>query len=143
MKFYKVLKWMFLIIVVVIPVILELASKYLLNQNIEFTDKLIIFKIIMTWFVTSFVLIMYYNNTMISKLSDNPGMIALVTLSNGIVLFIVICFFIVRIGAFVLFEDKKETPLNNGQVVVEYENLAPNRTIYYQSINQFLYRRIE
>ena len=42
-----------------------------------------------------------------------------------------------RVGTFMLFEDKKETPLNNGQVLVEYENLAPNRTIYYQSINQF------
>lgn len=30
----------------------------------------------MTWFVTPFVLIMYYNNTMISKLRDNSGMIA-------------------------------------------------------------------
>lgn len=51
MKFYKVLKWLFLIIVVGIPVLLELASKYLLKQNIEFTDKLVIFKMIMTWFV--------------------------------------------------------------------------------------------
>lgn len=143
MRFFKVLKWLFLIIVVGIPVLLELASKYLLKQNIEFTDKLVIFKILMTWFVTPFVLIMYYNNTMVSKLRDNPGMIAAVTLSNGLILFVLICFFIVRVGVFVFFEDRKETPLSDGRVVVEYENLAPNRTIYYQSINQFLYRRIE
>lgn len=143
MKFYKILKCLFLIIVVGIPVLLELASKYLLKQNIEFTDKLVIFKIIMTWFVTPFVLIMYYNNTMVSKLRDNPGMIAAVSLSNGIILFVLICCFIVRIGVFVLFQDRIETPLKNGKVVVEHGNFGPQETLYYQSINQFLYKRIE
>ena len=143
MKFYKFFRCFFLIIVVGITLLLELASKYLLKQNIEFTDKLVIFKMIMTWFVTPFVLIMYYNNTMISKLKDNSGMIAAVSLSNGIILFVLVCCFIVRIGVFVLFQDRIETPLNNGQVVVEHGNFGPQETLYYQSINRFLYKRIE
>lgn len=143
MKFFKVLKWLFLIAVVGITLLLELASKYLWKQNIEFTDKLVIFKMIMTWFVTPFVLIMYYNNTMIHKLKDHSESIAAVSLSNGIILFVLICCFIVRVGVFVLFQDRIETPLNNGQVVVEHENFGSQDILYYQSINQFLYRRIE
>ncbi|MBD5523443.1 MAG: hypothetical protein HDR04_03305 [Lachnospiraceae bacterium] len=143
MKFYKFFKCLFLIIVVGTTLLLELAPKYLLQQNIEFTDKLVIFKIIMTWFITPFVLIMYYHNTMISKLRDNSGMIAAVSLSNGIVLFVLVCCFIVRIGVFVLFQDRIETPLSNGQVVVEHGNFGPQEILYYQSINQFLYKRIE
>ena len=143
MKFFKFLKWAFLIIVVGITLLLELASKYLMKQDIEFTDKLVVFKMIMTWFVTPFILIMYYNNTMISKLRDNSGMVAAVSLSNGIILLVLVFCFILRVGVFVLFQDRIETPLNNGMVVVEYENLAPNRIKYYQSINQFLYKRIE
>lgn len=143
MKFFKVLKWLFLIAVVGITLLLELASKYLWKQNIEFTDKRVIFKMIMTWFVTPFVLIMYYNNTMIHKLKDHSGSIAAVGLSNGIILFVLICCFIVRVGVFVLFQDRIETPLDNGQVVVEHENFGPQDILYYQSINPFLYKRIE
>ena len=95
MKFYKFFKCLFLIIVVGTTLLLELAPKYLLQQNIEFTDKLVIFKIIMSWFITPFVLIMYYHNTIISKLRDNSGMIAAVSLSNGIVLFVLVCCYII------------------------------------------------
>ena len=143
MKFYKFFKYLFLIIVVGITLLLQLAAKYLLKQNIEFTDKLVIFKMIMTWFITPFVLIMYYHNTMVSKLRDNSGMIAAVSLSNGIILIVLVCCFIVRIGVFVLFQDRIETPLNNGQIVVEHGNFGPQEILYYQAINQFLYKRIE
>ncbi len=122
---------------------MELASKYLLKQNIEFTDKLVIIKMIMTWFVAPFVLIIYYNNTMLSKVMDYPERVAAVSWNNSLALFVLFFCFILRVGVFVFFQDRVETPLNSGMVVVEYENLAPNRIKYYQSINQFWYKRIE
>lgn len=119
MKFFKFLKYSFLIFVILITLLMELGSRYLLRQNIEFTDKLVIFKMIMTWFVTPFILILYYNNIMVGKLRDNSGMIAAVSLSNGIIIFVLTIFFILRILFFVLFQDRIETPLENGLVVVE------------------------
>ncbi|MCM1263936.1 MAG: hypothetical protein NC313_14590 [Butyrivibrio sp.] len=143
MKIFKFIKYLFLFLVIGITVLLELGSRYLLKQNIEFTDKLVIFKMIMTWFVTPFTIIMYYNNTMTWRLRDNPEMIAAVSLSNGMVIFVLSFFFILRIIFWELFQDRVETQLENGIVIVEYENFAPNQTLKYQSINQFLYKHIE
>ncbi|MDE6846856.1 MAG: hypothetical protein K2J99_13995, partial [Lachnospiraceae bacterium] len=94
-------------------------------------------------FITPFILIMYYNNTMAGKLRENPEMIAAVSLSNGIIIFVLIFFFILRILFFALFQDRIETPLGNGLVVVEHRNFGPQETQQYELINQFLYRCIE
>lgn len=140
MKFFKYIKCAFLIFVIGITLLMEVGSRYLLKQNIEFTDNLVIFKMIMTWFITPFILIMYYNNTMAGKLRENPEMIVAVSLSNGIIIFVLIFFFILRILFFVLFQDRIETPLGNGLVVVERGNFGPQETLQYELINQFLYR---
>lgn len=131
----------FLLCLVVILILSSMLQNYLLKQNIEFRDNVIIVQIIASCFIIPLSIVLSFFKLIKTKLIETKVIWA-INISEGLILLIILIIFIVRILGFYLFENRKEILLDNGYIMVYSENFQKQQTKYYKPINRFLYMYI-
>ena len=129
-QIFRITKYTFLFLLVGFTILLNWGQGYLLKQDIVYSDRLILIKIVMTWLIVPFTLVLSYGSFMSRKLEDSRA-VASVFISNGIIIFVISIAFVVRLFYFALFED------NSLYHAYESETLP-----HYEQINPFLYREV-
>ena len=129
MKIFRITKYTFLIILVAFTILLNWGQGYLLKQDIVYSDRLILIKIVLTWLIVPFILVISYGSFMSRKLGDSRAVVA-IFISNGIIIFIISIAFVVRLIHFVFIEER---PL--------YDTDIPGMMLYYEPLNPYLYKR--
>lgn len=142
MKLVKWLKRTFLILVIMGTVLLNLGQGYLLQRGILYSDLAVLIKIFLTWIVCPICIVFAYNSIGKTKVNDE-NLLAATTIAGGILFLVIAVFFVCRITSFMLVEDRTETPLADGTIMITYENFGPRQMEYYEIVNKFLYREIE
>lgn len=142
MKILRSIKYVFCILLTIIVIFINCLEKHLLKENIEFINSIVILKIVLTWFVLPVTLIVLFMSLMNRNLKEKKAAVAS-HLSSGFLLFFVVIFFMARIGFFWLFEDRKETPLEDNLILVECDNLAGQQIYYYESVNWYSYKQVK
>lgn len=137
----KKLKMIAILSILFITVALNIGQQYLLQQNIEYNDRLIVIRIILTWFVSPFLIVKCYNDIVTTKI-DDAKVRAAIYISTSIYVTLIVIAFVIRILFFVILEDRSEIPLTNGLIMVRREIFTSQETFYYQPINYFLYKRV-
>lgn len=137
----KKLKMIAILSILFITVALNIVQQYLLQQNIEYNDRLIVIRIILTWFVSPFLIVKCYNDIVTTKI-DDAKVRAAIYISTSIYVTLIVIAFVIRILFFVILEDRAEIPLTNGLIMVRREIFTSQETFYYQPINYFLYERV-
>ena len=130
MKLYRIMKYIILILLIGSTILLNCGQSYLLKQDIVYSDRLILIKIVLTWLIVPFTLVISYGSFMSRKLGDSRA-VAAVFISNGIIIFVISIAFAVRLFHFALFEENSL-----------HSTYEPGKITYYEQINQFLYREV-
>lgn len=128
MKFFRIVMYIVMIIILVFTILLNWGQGYLAEQGIIYSDRLVLIKVVLTWLIVPFMLVIGYGVFMSRKL-ENSKAIASVFVSNGILIFIISIAFAARLFYFAIFED------NSMRNAYEYGTLT-----HYDQINPFLYR---
>ena len=129
MKLFRITKYTILIFLVGAAILLNCGQGYLAKQDIVYSDRLILIKIVLTWLIVPFSLVISYGSFMSRKLGDSRA-IAAVFISNGIIIFVISIAFAVRLFCFVLFEER---PL--------YDPDVPGIILHYEPLNPYLYKK--
>lgn len=130
MKFLRIMKYIILILLVGAAILLNCGQGYLAKQDILYSDRLILIKIVLTWLIVPFSLVISYGSFMSRKLGDSRA-VAAVFISNGIIIFVISIAFAVRLFYFAMFEENSL-----------HSTYEPGTITYYEQINQFLYREV-
>ena len=130
MKIFRIMKYVILILLVVFTILLNWGQGYLAKQDIIYSDRLVLIKIVLTWLIVPFTLLFSYVSFMSRNLGDARAAAA-VFISNGIIIFVISIAFAVRLFHFALFEDNSL-----------HSTYGPGTITYYEQINQFLYREV-
>ena len=130
MKIFRMMKYIVLIVLVVFTILLNWGQGYLAKQDIIYSDRLVLIKIVLTWLIVPFTLVFSYGSFMSRNLGDARAAAA-VFISNGIIIFVISIAFAVRLFHFALFE-------NNSL----HSTYASGMITYYEQINQFLYKEV-
>ena len=130
MKIFRIMKYVILILLVVFTIFLNWGQGYLAKQDIVYSDRLMLIKIVLTWLIVPFTLVFSYGSFMSRNLGDARAAAA-VFISNGIIIFVISIAFAVRLFHFALFEDNSL-----------HSTYGPGTITYYEQINQFLYREV-
>lgn len=128
MKFFRIVMYIVMIIILVFTILLNWGQGYLAEQGIIYSDRLVLIKVVLTWLIVPFMLVIGYGVFMSRKLEDSKA-VASVFVSNGILIFIISIAFATRLFYFAIFED------NSMHNAYEYGTLT-----HYEQINPFLYR---
>ena len=130
MKFFRIAKYTILIVLVVLTILLNWGQGYLAQQDIVYSDRLVLIKVVLTWLIVPFTLVISYGSFMNRKLEE-PRAVASVFISNGAIIFVISIAFVVRLFYFALFEDN-----------TLHSTYAPGTITYYEQINPFMYREV-
>lgn len=122
------MKYTILILLVVFTILLNCGQGYLEKQDIVYSDRLLLIKIVLTWLIVPFTLVISYGSLMSRKLGDSRAITA-VFISNGIIIFIISIAFAVRLFHFALIEER---PL--------YDPDVPGMSLHYEPLNPYLYK---
>lgn len=142
MKIVSKIKLILLIVLVGVVIVLNSMQVYYQKQNIEFTSWMSLATVVLTWIALPIYSLAYYNGIIRCKIDDRKVIVASM-MGSSVMYAMVTIFFLFRICFFFLFESRNEIELENGLIMVEYENFGANQTFYYEQINIFLYRRVE
>lgn len=130
MKYIKIVKYIILIFLVGAAILLNCGQGYLAKQDIVYSDRLILIKIVLTWLIVPFTLVISYGSFMSRRLGDSRA-VAAVFISNGIIIFVISIAFAVRLFYFAMFEENSL-----------HSTYEPGTITYYEQINQFLYKEV-
>ena len=130
MKFFRIAKYIMLIILVVFTIFLNLGQGYLAEQGIVYSDRLVLIKVVLTWLIVPFTLVISYGSFMSRNLEDSRA-VASVFVSNGVIILAISIAFVARLCYFALFEDNSL-----------HSTYAPGTITYYEQINPFMYREV-
>ena len=130
MKFIRIMKYIILIVLVAFTILLNCGQGYLAKQGIIYSDRLVLIKVVLTWLIVPFALVISYGSFMSRKLEDSRA-VASVFISNGIIIFVISIAFVVRLFYFILIEDYSL-----------HTTYAPGMITYYEQINPFMYREV-
>ena len=130
MKFFRIAKYIMLIVLVVFTILLNWGQGFLAKRDIVYSERLVLIKIVMTWLIVPITLVISYGSLMSRKLEDSRA-VASVFVSNGIIIFVISAAFVVRLLYFVLFEDYS---LHSTYVF--------GTMTYYEQVNPLMYRRV-
>ena len=130
MKFFRIVKYIILIILVLFTILLNWGQGFLAKQDIVYSERLVLIKIVMTWLIVPITLVISYGSFMSRKLEDSRA-VASVFISNGIIIFVISIAFVVRLLYFVLLEDYS---LHSTYVF--------GTMTYYEQVNPFMYREV-
>lgn len=131
----------FLLCLIVILILSSILQNYLLKENIEFRNNVIIARIIVTWFIIPFSIVLSFFRLIKTKLIE-AKVITAINITEGLILLIILVIFMIRILGFYLFENRKEQILDNGYIMVYSENFQEQQTKYYKPVSRFLYMYI-
>ena len=129
MKFFRIIKYIILILSVGFTILLNCGQGYLAKQDIVYSNRLILIKIVLTWLIVPFTLVISYGSFMSRKLEDSRAATA-VFISNGIIIFVISIAFAVRLFYFALIEER---PL--------YDPDVPGMILHYEPLNPYLYKK--
>lgn len=130
MRFFRIVKYIILIVLVVLMVLINWGQGYLAKQDIVYSEQLVLIKVVLTWLIVPFTLVINYGSFMSRKLEDSRA-VASVFISNGIIIFVISIAFVLRLFYFILFEDYSL-----------HTTYAPGTITYYEQINPFMYREV-
>ena len=130
MKFFRIARYTILIVLVVFTISLNWGQGFLAKQDIVYTERLVLIKIVLTWLIVPITLVISYGSLMSRKLEDSRA-VASVFISNGIIIFVISAAFVVRLFYFALFEDNSL-----------YHAYESGTLPYYEQINPFMYREV-
>lgn len=130
MKFFRIVKYIILIILVLFTILLNWGQGFLAKQDIVYSERLVLIKIVMTWLIVPIALVISYGSLMSRKLEDSRA-VASVFISNGIIIFVISAAVVVRLLYFVLFEDYSL-----------HTTYAPGAITYYEQVNPLIYREV-
>ena len=130
MKFFRVAKYIILFVLVVFTILLNWGQGYLAEQGIIYSDRLVLIKVVLTWLIVPFTLVISYGSFM-SRNLENSKAVASVFVSNGVIIFVISIAFVARLFYFALFEDNSL-----------HSTYAPGTITYYEQINPFMYREV-
>ena len=128
-QIFRITKYTFLFLLVGFTILLNWGQGYLLKQDIVYSDRLILIKIVMTWLIVPFTLVLTYGSFMSRKLEDSRA-VASVFISNGIIIFVISIAFVVRLLYFAFVEER---PL--------YDSDDPGIILHYEPLNPYLYKK--
>ncbi|MCH5263245.1 MAG: hypothetical protein J1F42_10055 [Lachnospiraceae bacterium] len=129
MKILRIIKCTLVILLVGVTVLLNCGQGYLAKQDIVYSDRLILIKIVLTWLIVPFTLVINYGSFMSRKLGDSRA-VATVFISDGIIIFVISIAFVVRLLHFGLFEER---PL--------YDSDVPGMILHYEPLNPYFYKK--
>ena len=130
MRILRIIKCIFIILLVVFTILLNWGQGYLAEQGIIYSDRLVLIKVVLTWLIVPFALVISYGSFMSRKLEDSRA-VASVFISNGIIIFVISIAFVVRLFYFALFEDNSL-----------YHAYESGTLPHYEQINPFMYREV-
>ena len=130
MKFFRVAKYIILFVLVVFTILLNWGQGYLAEQGIVYSDRLVLIKVVLTWLIVPFTLVISYGSFMSRNLEDSRA-VASVFVSNGVIILAISIAFVARLFYFALFEDNSL-----------HSTYAPGTITYYEQINPFMYREV-
>ena len=130
MRILRIIKCIFIILLVVFTILLNCGQGYLAEQGIIYSDRLVLIKVVLTWLIVPFALVISYGSFMSRKLEDSRA-VASVFISNGVIIFVISIAFVARLFYFALFEDNSL-----------YHAYESGTLPYYEQINPFLYREV-
>ncbi len=130
------------ILLIAVTILMSVLQSYFSKQNIEFRNNVIIAQIVITWFFLPFGILHLYNKDVKDKMEETKALIA-VSITSGIIRFMIIIIFLIRILSFMLFENRTEKVMGNGHIMVESNNLRYEGTKEYEPVSKFLYRYIQ
>ena len=130
MKFFRIAKYIILIVLVVVTILLNWGQGYLAKQDIVYSDQLVLIKVVLTWLIVPFTLVISYGSFMSRKLEDSRA-VASVFVSNGVIIFVISIAFVARLFYFALFEDNSL-----------YHAYESGTLSHYEQINPFMYREV-
>ena len=128
MKVLRIIKCILLVLLVGFAILLNCGQGYLLKHDIVYSDRLMLIKIVLSWLIVPFMLVISYGSFMSRNLGDSRA-VAAVFISNGIIIFVISIAFVVRLIYFVFIEER---PL--------YDTDAPGMMLYYEPLNPYLYK---
>lgn len=140
----KSIKRFFYIFIILVTLLINVGEKILEKRGIVYSDLTILIKIAMTWVICPVSIVIGFNSVAREKLND--AAIRANVLGSGMIFLAIIILFVLRMLVFglgVLTEDRKETVLEDGKVIVSYENFGTHQIEYYDKINDFLFRVTE
>ena len=129
MKFFRIIKYIVLILLVGFTILLNCGQGYLEKQDIVYSDRLVLIKIVLTWLIVPFTLVISYGSFMSRKLGDSRA-VAAVFISNGIIIFVISIAFAVRLFHFALIEERSL-----------YDSDVPGIILHYEPLNPYLYKK--
>ena len=130
MKYLRIMKYIILILLVGFTILLNGGQGFLEKQDIVYSDRLILIKIVLTWLIVPFTLVISYGSFMSRKLGDSRA-VAAVFISNGIIIFVISIVFVVRLFCFAMFEENSL-----------HSTYEPGKITYYEQINPFMYQEV-
>ena len=130
MKFFRVAKYIVLFILIAFTILLNWGQGYLAEQGIIYSDRLVLIKVVLTWLIVPFTLVISYGSFMSRNLEDSKA-VASVFVSNGVIIFVISIAFVVRLFYFALFEDNSL-----------YHAFESGTLPHYEQINPFMYREV-
>ena len=130
MRILRIIKCIFIILLVVFTILLNWGQGYLAEQGIIYSDRLVLIKVVLTWLIVPFALVISYGSFMSRKLEDSRA-VASVFISNGVIIFVISIAFVVRLFYFALFEENSL-----------YHAYESGTLPHYEQINPFLYREV-
>ena len=128
MKCFRIMKYIIIILLVAFTILLNCGQGYLLKQDIVYSDRLILIKIVLTWLIVPFTLVISYGSFMSHRLGDSRA-VAAVFISNGVIIFVISIAFVIRLLHFALMEER---PL--------YDADVPRIILHYEPLNPYLYK---
>ena len=129
MKIFRIMKYTILILLVAFTILLNCGQGYLAKQDIVYSDRLILIKIVLTWLIVPFTLVISYGSFMSRNLGDARA-VAAVFISNGIIIFVISIAFAVLLFHFAFIEER---PL--------YDPDVPGMILHYEPLNPYLYKK--
>ena len=130
MRILRIIKCIFIILLVVFTILLNWGQGYLAEQGIIYSDRLVLIKVVLTWLIVPFALVISYGSFMSRKLEDSRA-VASVFISNGVIIFVISIAFVARLFYFALFEDNSL-----------YHAYESGTLPHYEQINPFMYREV-
>lgn len=127
-QIFRIVKYTFLIFLIGFTILLNWGQGYLAKQDIVYSEQLILIKVVLTWLIVPFTLVISYGSFMSRKLGDSRAVVS-VFISNGIIIFVISIAFVVRLIYLVFVEEK---PL--------YDADVPGVTLHYEPLNPYLYK---
>lgn len=137
-KFLQVLN----ILILIVTILLNWGQGHLADSGVLYSDITILIKICMTYIICPVSLIFSYNDIVKTKLADRDS-IGAATVAGGILFLMIMIIFTCRMIFFVVIEDRKEVPLEDGRILISHENFNLQQPEYYQGINVFVYKEIK